>query len=131
MQSFGGEDGDQSRNIELARSSLLSSRQYSTPTLELEQSPVAGENGGRGGGTDNRQRQVTAHQPEASMADSARSTDAGFWSAEIRRPKAGERVQVYETVSWCVLKYFHLWAMNGSKFFVVRVVSAVRVIFNT
>eukprot|EP00752_Nemacystus_decipiens_P002990 g2774.t1 len=82
-----------SRKVEPARSLLMSSRQWSpsTPSLELDPYPTAGETGEQRG-------VANTHQPR----DALQSSQDGFWSAKIRRPKAGERVQVLHD-TWSVI----------------------------
>eukprot|EP00903_Cladosiphon_okamuranus_P007612 g7381.t1 len=82
--SVGHDVGDDARKEGPARISFTSSRQRSpsTPSLEFSPSPTAGKVGERKGNANDHQ------QP-----DGLQSPGDGFWSAKIRRPKAGERVQ--------------------------------------
>lgn len=86
-QSFGGEvDGDHRRDG-LEGGSIVTSHHCSprTPCFHFDPLPADDDGVDRGG--------VHATQ-QAASADSLRPPDAGFWRANIRRPRAGERVQV-------------------------------------
>lgn len=84
-QSAGNDVGGDGRKVKLARVSPKPPHPCSpsTPGLEFDPSPTAGVTGEPRGDADN-------HQPR----DALQSPENGFWSANIRRPKAGERVQV-------------------------------------
>ncbi|CAM9627040.1 unnamed protein product, partial [Ectocarpus sp. 12 AP-2014] len=87
--SFGGEvDGDQRRDGCPSRH-----RSPRTPCFHFDPLPADDNSGDRGG--------VYATQQAASV-DSLSPPDAGFWRANIRRPRSGERVQVLRD-TWSVI----------------------------
>ena len=85
--------GGDRRKVELARGLLKSARRFSpsTPSLELDPSPAAEKTGERGSDANDRKPR-----------DSLQSSEDGFWSAKIRRPKAGERVQASDNPATCI-----------------------------
>lgn len=96
-QSLGSEVGREERKVELvASTSVPSSRQHSPPTprlMEFGRPLASGEAEGCGGVARGNGDQDTA-QHDVTSVQALLLLEGGPWSACIRRPKAGERVQV-------------------------------------
>lgn len=94
-QEISYELGGTGRIASMTRSSSMPSSPHSpsTPSLIFGSQPAASEGGGWGPGKDRCGQQHTVQQQSHSTGN-LRPLDASFWEANLRRPRAGERVQV-------------------------------------
>ncbi|CAM9133477.1 unnamed protein product, partial [Hapterophycus canaliculatus] len=97
------EPGGNDRTASMTRSSSMLSCAHSPPTPKMNfDSFLAGrERGGLGPGKDCCSQQDVVQQQSGSVGN-LRPPEAGSWEANIRRPRAGERVQVLHDV-WAAI----------------------------